>query len=231
MSTLRRALGWSLASVGVALLIRFVSVRVYGHAPQRTVVTDVVQGVIAGAVLAYFTASWIIGAKLRSMQSTVNGWRTLPGSAAGTTGLLSRAALAKSIDALNMREEQVYWETFVDGAGEKLSGERTYVLRFPPGGLPPNEASWSVTMGDGRRQMVENAIHRYSVGGRSGLVANADGSLDICIQHAAPEAAREANWLPAPAGAFMLWLRVYQPGAAILDGSYRVPSVVEVKRG
>jgi hypothetical protein len=27
----------------------------------------------------------------------------------------------------------------------------------------------------------------------------------------------------------MLWLRVYDPGAAILNGTYRVPPVVEVK--
>jgi hypothetical protein len=76
--------------------------------------------------------------------------------------------------------------------------------------------------------MVENPIHRYSVGGRSGLVPNADGSIDIYVQNTAP-AVQESNWLPAPAGNFMLWLRVYQPGAAILNGAYRVPPVVEVK--
>ena len=32
-----------------------------------------------------------------------------------------------------------------------------------------------------------------------------------------------------PAGAFMLWLRVYQPGTAILDGAYHVPPVVQGK--
>ncbi len=77
--------------------------------------------------------------------------------------------------------------------------------------------------------MVENPIHRYSVGGRSGLVPNADGSVDVYIQNTAP-VARESNWLPAPARNFMLWLRVYQPGAAILNGAFSVPPVVEVKR-
>jgi hypothetical protein len=33
-------------------------------------------------------------------------------------------------------------------------------------------------MGDSRRRMVDNPIHRYSVGDRSGLVPNADGSID-----------------------------------------------------
>jgi hypothetical protein len=75
--------------------------------------------------------------------------------------------------------------------------------------------------------MVDNPIHRYSVGDRSGLVPNADGSIDIYLQNTAP-AGHESNWLPVPSGHFMLWLRVYQPGPAILDGKYRVPPVVEV---
>src|SRR5438093_896598 len=42
------------------------------------------------------------------------------------------------------------------------------------------------------------------------------------------EAGDESNWLPAAAGDFMLWLRAYQPGAAILDGEYTLPPVGEV---
>ena len=75
---------------------------------------------------------------------------------------------------------------------------------------------------------MANPINRYSVSDRSGLVPNADGSVDIYIQNTAP-AGHESNWLPAPSGNFILWLRVYMPGAAILDGKYKVPPVVEVK--
>jgi hypothetical protein len=102
------------------------------------------------------------------------------------------------------------------------------MMHFPPGGLPPNDAFWSLTMGDARNRFVANPINRYSVSDRSGLVSNADGSVDIYIQNAAP-AGHQSNWLPAPAGAFILWLRVYMPGAAILDGKYKVPPIVEVK--
>ncbi|MFT3889914.1 MAG: hypothetical protein QM713_17355 [Arachnia sp.] len=35
------------------------------------------------------------------------------------------------------------------------------------------------------------------------------------------------NWLATPSGRFKLMLRVYLPGAAIVDGAYRVPPVVE----
>jgi hypothetical protein len=68
----------------------------------------------------------------------------------------------------------------------------------------------------------------YNVSDHSNLVPNADGSVDIYLQNAAP-AGHEANWLPAPTGNFILWLRVYLPGQTILDGEYQVPPVAEVK--
>jgi len=83
-------------------------------------------------------------------------------------------------------------------------------------------------MTDIRNYMVPNPANRYSIGAGSGLLPNADGSTDIYIQHTSP-AGHESNWLPAPSGDFKLWLRVYLPGAAILDGTYDVPPVVEVK--
>jgi hypothetical protein len=100
-------------------------------------------------------------------------------------------------------------------------------MHFPAGGLPPNNAFWSITMGDARNHFVANPINRYSVSDRSGLAQNPDGSVDIFIQNVAP-AGHASNWLPAPAGKFILWLRVYTPGEAILHGEYTVPPVVEV---
>jgi hypothetical protein len=73
---------------------------------------------------------------------------------------------------------------------------------------------------------VPNPINRYDVSDRSGLVANPDGSVDIYIRNAAP-AGHESNWLPAPAGDFILWMRVYLPKQSVVEGSYTVPPVVE----
>jgi len=227
MNNLKPWIVWISISLVLAFLVRFVTVNVLGHQPHRTTVTDVVQGIIAGAVLAFFTSNLVINAKLRSIQTSVNGWSTTLQRGGRRTGILLRAACAKDISALNVPEEQVYWQTFVDGNGHKLNGRQDYVLHFPPGGLPPNDAAWSLTMGDSGRRMVDNPIHRYSVGGGSGLMPDADGSINIYIQNAAP-AVHESNWLPAPAGYFMLWLRVYQPGAAVLNGTYRVPPVVKL---
>lgn len=109
-----------------------------------------------------------------------------------------------------------------------LSGEYNYILHFPPDGLPPVDAFWSLTMADAKERFVANPIHRYCVSNRSGLVPNADGSVDIYLQNTAP-AGHESNWLPAPTGKFRIWLRAYMPSAAILDGTDTLPPVVEVK--
>ena len=201
--------------------------RVLAFLLKRTIVADVVQGIIVGAVLAFLTATLLITAQVNAMKTTVNGWSVTLTCGESSNGILLRAACAKALFAVNLPEEAVYWTTTVDGAGQTLTGGHDYLLHFPPGGLPPNNAFWSLTMTNTQGHMVDNPINRYSVGNRSGLVSNADGSIDIYIQHAAP-AGHEANWLPSPSGDFKLWLRVYQPGAAILSGAYHVPPVVEV---
>jgi hypothetical protein len=184
---------------------------------RRTIIADVVQGIIVGGVLAFITANLIMNAEFKNIQTTVNGWSVTLKCGKPGDGILLRAACAKHIPAANLPEEAVYWTTTVDGAGHALNGQHDYILHFPPGGLPPNDAFWSLTMGDSQSRFVNNPINRYSVGDRSGLVPHADGSIDVYIQNTAPTG-HESNWLPSPTGDFMLWLRVYQPGAAILSG-------------
>jgi hypothetical protein len=202
--------------------------RSFGFALRRTLFTDVVQGAIAGGVLAFFTANLLINTEVKAMQRKVEGWSTTFQPGVHQNGILRRAAMAKYIPAANLPEEAVYWTAKVDGVGHALNGQHDYVLHFPPGGLPPNNAFWSVTMTDPQRRMVDNPIHRYTVGDRSALMPGADGSVDIFLQNGAP-AGHESNWLPTPPGDFMLWLRVYLPSAAILNGQYNVPPVVEVR--
>jgi hypothetical protein len=187
----------------------------------------VVLGILVGAVLAILTASVIINREAKAMQTTVNGWSITMQCGEESLGILQRSACARVLPMVNLPQEAVYWTATVDGAGQTLTGGHDYLLHFPPGGLPPNHAFWSLTMTIAPGYLVANPINRYSVGDRSALVPNADGSIDIYIQHAAP-AGHEANWLPAPSGNFKLWLRVYQPGAAILSGAYHVPPVVQV---
>jgi hypothetical protein len=184
--------------------------------------------VLVGAVLALITALLLITAQVHAMQTTVNGWSITTTCGKAGNDILVRAACAQALPMVNLPEEAVYWTATVDGAGRPLTGAHDYVMHFTPGGLPPNNAFWSLTMTIAPGYLVANPIDRYSLGDRSGLVPNADGSIDIYIQHAAP-AGHEANWLPAPGGSFKLWLRAYQPDAAILSGAYHVPPVVEVR--
>jgi hypothetical protein len=191
------------------------------------IITGLIQGIIVGGVLAFITANLIVNVEVNAMHTTINGWNITLKCGAFGNGVLLRAACAKDIPAANLPAEAVYWTATVDGTGHTLNGQHDYILRFPPGGFPPNDAFWSLTMLDSRRYMVVNPINRYNVGDRSDLVPGVDGSIDIYIQNTAP-AGHESNWLPAPSGDFVLMLRAYQPGAAVLSGEYNVPPVVEV---
>lgn len=76
------------------------------------------------------------------------------------------------------------------------------------------------------RFLVENAIGRYALGDRtSGLRRDADGGLTILLQHDAPPADRQANWLPAPVARFLLSLRLYEPRRSVLADRWPLPAI------
>ena len=207
-----------------AIVVYFFSSLLFFPQP-RIVRNDIIQGILIGFAMAFIMAQ--IYARIKSKK--VNGWITLYGLGKPGNGIFFKAACAQLFPGpVNVPEEAMYWKTSGDGAGHVLSGQRDYIIHFPPGGLPPNDAFWSLTMGDSQNHFVANPLNRYSVSDRSGLVPNNDGSVDIYLQNSSP-AGHESNWLPAPAGNFILWLRVYIPGAAILRQEYKVPPIVEVK--
>jgi hypothetical protein len=174
--------------------------------------------------------------RLREAQSghaTASGWVQMP-LVEGSFGddHLARALVALKYIGMLESREATYPMAWHDAAGEPLTGERCYTLRFAPGALPPVDAFWSLTMYDARDYMlVDNPVDRYAVGDRTpGLQHDADGGLTLHIRHARPEgAAAEANWLPAPEGAFYLCLRAYMPRAELLDGRYLLPPITATK--
>ena len=194
--------------------------------PQNMILRNaIIQGALIGFGLAFVSAQ--VYARIKAKK--VNGWVTMYGLGEPGNGMFLRAAHAQLFPGpVNVPQEAMYLWTNTDGAGQALSGVHDYIMRFAPGGLPPNKAFWSITMGDAVNQFVANPLNRYSVSDRTGLAQSPDGSVDVSIQKAAP-AGHESNWLPAPAGNFILWLRVYIPGEAILQGKYTVPPVVERK--
>ena len=209
----------------IGLICGYVIIRHLLFADSLTLRNALVQGFFVGFGLAVVTVEILA----RFKATKVNGWITIYGCGVPGNGMFFRAACSQIFTGpVNVPEEAMYWWSHVDGADHTLSGEHDYILHFPPGGLPPNDAFWSLTMADAKNRFVANPINRYSVSDRSGLVSNADGSVDIYIQNAAP-AGHASNWLPAPTGNFNIWLRAYMPGEAILGGKYTVPPIVGVK--
>ncbi len=192
-----------------------------GRHPAATTGGDaraLAQGVAQGAAR-------VAAASVASSAHHPNGWSTSLHVGRYGADLLTRAEVAQSGWGANVPEEAVYIQSVADGQGRPLSGAHDYRLHFAAGSLPPAKAFWSITLYGPDHFLVANPQNRYAVGNRTaGLVTNADGSLDVYLQATAP-VGHEANWIPTPAGAFTLWLRIYLPGPGVLDGSYLVPPV------
>jgi hypothetical protein len=171
----------------------------------------------------------------------VNGWRvsSLPGDSAHYNGdWLKRAAAAQAGIYGNDAAEAMYPLTRVDSDGQTLDGSKNnYTLTFPSGQQPPVNAFWSLTMYDGKTQLlIENPINRYLINSPMlpGMKTNADGSLTLYIQNKSPGADKEANWLPAPNGPIYLVMRLYWPeteAPSILppdEGTWQPPGIKRV---
>ncbi len=173
-----------------------------------------------------------------SIGKNVNGWQI--GSAFGDRAFyhgdwLLRAAAAKAGLYGNDAVEAVYPLTRNDGSNQLLDGSKhNYALTFAKGDLPPVNAFWSVTMYDGKTQLlVANPINRYLINSTMlpSMKKNADGSLTIYIQKDAPSADKKSNWLPAPDDTIYMGMRLYWPREtppSILppgDGTWKPPAV------
>jgi hypothetical protein len=111
---------------------------------------------------------------------------------------------------------------------ERMGSGPPYTLTFPAGQLPPANAFWSVTMYDGKTQLlIDNPINRYLVNGLTlpDLKKNADGSFTIYMQKDSPGAVKESNWLPAPDGPIYVVMRIYWPKETARNGSWKPPAV------
>ena len=194
----------------------------------RVAGSGVVQGVIIGLTFAFLSTVLILNAVAKRETRTVNGWSAMRKAGHPGNGLFVRAALQKALPVVNVFEEAAYWTANTDGAGTSLSGEHAYGLHFSAGQLPPADAFWSLTATDSVGYIVSGGAGRSSVDSHSGLVTNADGSVDIRLQPHQPFGPTD-NWLATPSGRFKLMLRAYLPGPAIVDGTYQVPPVVEVR--
>jgi hypothetical protein len=168
-------------------------------------------------------------ARQKKLATLRNGWQVITeGVGAYGVDYLRRATVDLIGLGANLPEDAVYPICYVDALGEPFTGAKRYVLHFEARELPPVRAFWSLTMYDAEGFQVANHLDRFAIGDRDSLVFGPDGSLDIHIQHESPATGHEPNWLPAPAGAFNLCLRLYYPQVEVLDGRWAPPEVEPV---
>jgi hypothetical protein len=179
---------------------------------------------------------------LETGEKVINGWKV--GAYFGDRDFfkgnwLLRAAGAKVGIYGNDAIEATYPVTKTLASGEALDGsKRKYTLTFAKDQMPPVNSFWSVTMYDGKTQLlVENPINRYLINSPMlpEMKRNPDGSLTLYIQKDSPGKAMEANWLPAPNGPIYLVMRLYGPkteAPSILppgSGTWQPPAIEVAK--
>jgi hypothetical protein len=155
-----------------------------------------------------------------------NGWNSPVNNAKWGTDYLNRAGTAKSNMYDNKPDETKYIYRDLDSQGQQLNGESLYKVTFPKGLLPPVKGFWSLTLYNEQHLFNPNALNRFSLGTKSkAMQDNPDGSLTLYAGAKSPGKDKESNWLPAPNGAFSLYIRAYWAEKAILDGTWMPPNV------
>jgi hypothetical protein len=173
--------------------------------------------------------SWNAFAELKKTQFDTG--QVTAGDAFGTREFLKNNYMYRMAAAVlgiygNSKQEAMYPAYTVDASGQKLDGVNRYTLRFAADQLPPVNAFWSLTMYElPTSLLVANPLNRYLINSPMlpDLKRDADGGVTLYIQHDSPGKDKESNWLPAPSGAFLMFLRLYWPKTDALDGSWKQP--------
>jgi len=202
-----------------------------------------------GAGLPFDTAALGADARQAFEQGIADAWAAFDGikqrmdrgevtsgDALGTREHLRNDYLLRMLAAVvgiygNSREEAIYPLFTMDSDGAPLTGANRYRLRFAADALPPVNAFWSLTMYRlPESLLVANPINRYLLNSPMlpGFVRDADGGITFDIQAGTATTGREANWLPAPEGPFLVVMRLYWPKPAAFDGSWQVPRMQNV---
>lgn len=134
----------------------------------------------------------------------------------------------------NSGAEAIYPTYLVDADGVPLdSSQNSYTLTLKKDAHPPVTAFWSLTMYDGKTQLlIDNPLNRYLLNApmMDDFVLDEDGSLTFYIQKESPGKELEANWLPAPDGPFYVVMRLYGPQKEALEGTWVNPPLVKVSK-
>ena len=168
--------------------------------------------------------------KIPTVARMVNGW-SMNTDTMGVYGnyYLKRAIVTQVGLGANLPEDAIYPLNLFDDTGKPLDGANKYILHFDKGASPPVNAFWSITLYDSEGFQVANVLNRFAVSSYFPFKTNADGSLDLYFQNESPGKDKEANWLPAPKGAFNLTMRLYGPKSEALTSKSNPPAITKVQ--
>ncbi|HQR94934.1 MAG TPA: DUF1214 domain-containing protein, partial [Sediminibacterium sp.] len=182
-----------------------------------------------GLLRAIESGKEMINSYITNGDNIYNGW-TIQSKEMGNYGYsyLTRAALTMQSIGGFPWEEAIYVVGYKDIQGNEFDGKsNNYTLHFNKDEIPQVNDFWSLTMYELPSVMLyDNSINRYQMGPQiEEMQFNRDGSLDIYIQHSQPiEKNKQTNWLPAPAGKFVLSLRMYNPKSNMFQlDTHKVP--------
>jgi hypothetical protein len=123
----------------------------------------------------------------------------------------------------------VYLAPMADASGKPLQAGKMYRLRVPKD--VPARQFWSLTMYDNATwNFIANPLKRNGLSSlqKDAMKVNADGSVDLYFGPKAP-AGYESNWLPTMGKKPYVWFRLYAPGDAFWNKSFKLPDVELVK--
>lgn len=138
-----------------------------------------------------------------------------------------RAMIALGGLGANTVDVAIYPKTATDNNGDPLNGTNSYQLHFDT--LPPtlDGGFWSVTAYGSDDFLIDNPIDRYCINDRSDWKRNDDGSLDLILSATEPK--NSSNWLPVSEDDFHLFMRIYLPDQAAIDGGWTAPTITKLK--
>jgi hypothetical protein len=173
-------------------------------------------------------------ADMSGLMKKINAFQVSSGDFFGTRDFLKDNYLYRYAGAKlglygNSKQDALYYGYFSDASHKPLDASKSdYELQLAKDVIPQTKAFWSLTMYDGKTQLlVENSLKRYLLNSTTldSYKYGSDGSLTLYISQKNPGPTLESNWLPAPPGPFYAVLRVYMPEDELLNGSWPQPQI------
>jgi hypothetical protein len=202
-----------------------------GIEPGKSFDVDKLGPVVRNALVSVpEDAQKLMAWKVATIANVTNGW-SMNTDTMGVYGnyYLKRAIVTQVGLGANLPEDAIYPLNLADESGKPLDGAYKYTLHFEKGATPPVNAFWSLTLYDAEGFQVANPLNRFAVSSWMPFKHNPDGSLDLYFQNQSPGKDKEANWLPAPQGAFNLTMRLYGPKQDALTGKWNPPPVTRIQ--